>query len=434
VLLAFGILTAAVRAEPSAKVRASFAVNGDVWVGQRDTLVIELFAPGFFASAPAFDLPQVPGVILFPPEGRPVVGSDTTDGTTYTTQRHELAVFAQRAGRVEIPEFSVRFESSPAFGKPTVAQRVTTPAVTFTAKMPPGAEGLSLVITTSDLKVKEVWEPQPGQGPAKLGAAFTRTIAVEARGVPGMVFPAFRFDPPDGLGVYPKPAAVEDRMERGELTGRRVETATYVCEKAGTFALPALVLAWWDPQEKKLKRVELPGRTFEVIAPPQPPAPDIQPAPDPRRTWAWIIGALAGLLGVGVAAWRFGPAAQAWWKQHREAAAESESAYFAAFERACHTGDAHATERGLLAWLDRFFADAPAPSIEDFAARAADPELMAELTALADAVYGRAPTRGRPWSPGELRRRVRAARSRLRQNTTAEHLGQSVLPPLNPSG
>src|SRR5262249_32740693 len=158
------------------------------------------------------------------------------------------------------------------------------------------------------------------------------------------------------------------------LTGRRVETVTYVCEHAGMFSLPALVLTWWDSAELKLKRVELPGQTFNVAAPPTPAAPAIQPAPGPRRTWAWTAGALGVVLAAGVVGWRFGPAVWAWWRRYGEKAAESESAYFAAFERACRTGDAHATLRALLAWLDRFFTSDPAPRIETLAARAAAPE------------------------------------------------------------
>src|SRR5262245_11366647 len=124
-LAAVGQFPAAAGAQPPARVRASFAAKGDIWVGQRVTLVVELLAPGFFTSAPAFDLPQVSGVILLPPEGRPVVGSETVDGTTCTTQRHELAAFAQRAGRVGIPAFSVRFSSSPEFNKPSTDRQVT---------------------------------------------------------------------------------------------------------------------------------------------------------------------------------------------------------------------------------------------------------------------------------------------------------------------
>jgi hypothetical protein len=429
-LAAVGWLATPAGAEPPARARASVAVKGDVWVGQRVNLAVELLTPGYFANAPAFDLPPVSGVVLLPPEGRPVVGSETVDGTTYTTQRHELAVYAQRAGRVEIPGFPVRFESSPAFGKPALEQRVTTPAVTFTAKMPPGAEGLSTVITTDELTVKETWEPQPGKGPARLGAAFTRTIVVEAHEVPGMVLPAFRFDPLDGIGVYPRPPVVEDRTGRGGLTGRRVETVTYVCERAGTFTLPALVLTWWDPAEGKLKRAELPEQTLAVTA--APPGPVVQSTPDPRGRWVRVIGSLAAVLAVGVVTWRFGPSAWDWWKQRRQAAAESESAYFAAFERACRSDDAQATQRALLAWLDRFLRDDPAPRAASLAVRSNDPELAAQLAALEDTVWGRRSSPGRAWSPSQLGPRVRAARSRLRRGTRAGYAGKGILPPLNP--
>src|SRR5262245_7609875 len=295
-----GCLADTAGAQPPAQARASIATKGDIWVGQRVTLVVELLTPGLFSSAPAFDLPQVPGVILLPPEGRPVLGSETIDGVTYTTQRHELAAYAQRPGRVTVPGFVVRFASSPNFVKPPVDRRVTTPAVTFTAKVPPGAEGLATVVTTRDLTVKETWEPQPGRGPAKPGDAFTRTIAVEARDVPGMVLPAFRFDRQDGLGVYPKSPAVEDRSERGDLTGRRVETVTYVCERPGSFALPALALAWWDPAAQKLNRVTLPAQTIEVAASPAAAAP----IAEPRRRWPWAVAALAAALAIGLVAWR----------------------------------------------------------------------------------------------------------------------------------
>jgi hypothetical protein len=314
-------------------------------VGQRVTLVVELFAPGFFSAAPAFDLPPIPGVVVIKPEDRPTVGAETIDGVSYTTQRHEFAVYAQRAGPATIPGFAVRFEANERFGAPVKAYTVTTPPVGFTAKLPPGAENLATVVTTRALTVKEAWAPEPGA--AKVGAAFTRTITVEARDVPGMALPSFAFDPPDGLRAYPKPPEVTDRTDRGELTGRRVETVTYVCEKVGAYELPALVLAWWNPDERKLNREKLPARAFEITAPPTPPSAQASP-PEPRSRWVWPVAGVAA-LAFALALWRFAPALAAKWKRHRERAAESERAYFVAFERACETGDAHATYRALVA-------------------------------------------------------------------------------------
>jgi len=365
-----------------------------------------------------------------PPTDRGVPGSETIDGTAYTSDRYELAAYAQRAGNVEIPGFPVRFEAKAQFLGPTKSYAVVAPPVSFTAKMPPGTEGLSTVITTRGLTLKESWQPEPRD--ALIGAAFTRTITIDALDVPGMVLPAFRSDTPEGLRAYAKPPEVEDRAERGELTGRRVERVTYVCERAGTFSLPALVLMWWDPQEKKLKRVELPARMFEVTAPPQPPTAVVQHTPATWRSWPWIVAAIVGVAVVGVVAWRLGLIVWAWSERRQAAAAEYEATYFAAFERACHNGDPHAIHQALFAWLDRFLANDPAPSAESFVTRASDPELTEDLSGLEDALYGRMSDRSKRWSAGNLLRKVRRARSRLRLLRTPDHGRRCVLPPLNP--
>ena len=73
-------------AQDLAKVRTTLKVKEKVWVGQRVTLIIELLSPGYFAGSPAFDLPSVPGILILQPDGRPVLGSEMIDHTSYTIQ------------------------------------------------------------------------------------------------------------------------------------------------------------------------------------------------------------------------------------------------------------------------------------------------------------------------------------------------------------
>src|SRR5262245_8182427 len=77
--------------EPS--VRASLKTTGPVWTGQKVAMVLELYAPGYFASAATFDLPDAFGMILLPPNEHPTVSGRTIDGTYYTIQQYELAVY-----------------------------------------------------------------------------------------------------------------------------------------------------------------------------------------------------------------------------------------------------------------------------------------------------------------------------------------------------
>ncbi len=423
-LLLLVLCARATAANPPARVKVELSPKGEAWVGQRVTLAITLSTPDFFAGVPSFDLPDLPGAVVLPPAGSPAIGSETVGDTTYTTQRHEFAIYAQRPGVVRVPPFTVRFESNAGFGKPTVRRQVTTEAVSFTARTPPGAEGLGTVIAARDLRARDNWQPEPKS--PKVGDAFTRTVTVTAADVPGMVFPPLRFDASEGLAAYPKPPAVEDRSDRGTLTGRRVETVTYVCERPGAATIPDRTLTWWDLDTKELMTVRLPGRTFQVAPDPKAdPAPAPAPTATNRPGWWWAVPAVAivPLLGWGLFA-RLRP----WWVRRRAARAESEPASFARFRDACRTADPHAVYVALLSWLERLGP----MTLDDFTTRANDPGLTDAVSDLTARVYTRYGTVGPgPWSARELADSTAVARRRLRSATRPGGRGRS-LPPLNP--
>lgn len=276
------------------KVRTTLSAKDDFWVGQRITLVIELLAPGYFAGTPAFDLPSPPGLLLIPPTGSPVIGSEIAGDTTYTVQRHKLSVFAQRAGPQTIPTFTVRFRfKRQPLDKDEVPATVHTELLSFTVKQPPGTEKLGSVLSARDLNVVEEWHPEPGK--AKAGDAFTRTITLTATEIPAMAFPPFRPGKIDGLGIYPKPPEVLDRGERGTMHGERRDVTNYLCQRPGQFIIPAVRFSWWNPDEKKLQTIELPRRVLDVAANPTQPSA-IPLAPTSPRDWRQLRVWLAALI------------------------------------------------------------------------------------------------------------------------------------------
>lgn len=264
-LIVFSLALQALAQEPIAKARAHLEAKDEPLVGQRITFVVELLAPGFFAGNATYTLPNVPGVLLIPPTGSPIIGSVQEGNNSYTSQRHELYVFARRAGKFEIPPVAIRvqFKRNP-LDQEAVTQTVQTPAVSFTAKQPPGAENLSGIICARDLKAEENWKPEPGK--AKAGDAFTRTITFSAPDVPAMAFPEFPAQQIDGLGIYPKPPEMLDETDRGNLVGKRRDTIVYVCQRPGQFLIPAKKLTWFDLEAKQLRTIDFPARRL-VVAP-----------------------------------------------------------------------------------------------------------------------------------------------------------------------
>lgn len=309
-VLVMMLLSCCMAGAQEVKVRAALEDKGEVWAGQRVVLAVDLLAPGYFAGTAAFDLPEVPGLVLAPPEGSPVVSSETgADGTAYTVQRHEVSIFARRGGELVIPAFSVRFGyKRQALDKEEVAATVKTEPVTLSVKVPPGAEKLGGIISARGLVVTEQWKPEPGKTPVKAGDAFTRTIDFTAPDVPAMAFPPFPAGKIDGVGIYQKDPVVLDRENRGSLTGERRDTITYVCQRPGEFTIPATRVTWFDLDGETLRTIDFPERKLIVAANPAMASAgvgDTAVTGQDNVLWKAVAGAVLGTALLAWTAWHY---------------------------------------------------------------------------------------------------------------------------------
>ena len=422
--IAYG--AAHVHAAEPALLRASVAQPGPVLVGEHVTIIVELLTVTTFASAPIFELPKIPGAILMQLEARPILGTEKVDGETYTVQRHELALFVMRPGVAQIPPFTVRFDSPPRFGEKPIEYRQSTPALQVEARMPPGAENLPGLIVTRELRVDETWHPQPQK--ARVGDAFTRTVTLTAPDVPGMVFPPLPLAKIEGLAVYPKPPSVQDQVERGDLTGKRTETVTYICERPGQYTLPALVIPWWDLKNQQLMRVTLPAVTLEVDPGPAQSRDTTAPAAaTPWQPWLWwVLGSVLLLIIAMAALWHMRQALRAAWERKRLQRQTSEPGLFAQLLDACHASDARAAYNALLRWLDIRHRGPDAATIEAFLACHPDADLRRQVEMLQASVLGQEAH----WDGVALADGLRQVRRHdLRRS---RHSEEGRLPDLNP--
>jgi hypothetical protein len=421
-LPAFVIWLALVGALPAAEILRAKVQLGEVWLGQRVPVVIELLSPTIFSGVPTFDWPEIAGMTVIE-AGHPIVSSETIEGQPFNVQRHEFAVFTQAAGEVVIPPFAVRFARRDETGGGSVEVKGQTPELRFRAKRPPGSERLGYVITTDDFTVEESWNPQPG--PVAVGAVFKRTITQHAKDVAGMALAPASSDAPPGVRVYPGRPAVNDDLERGDFSGERSETVTYLCESPGSFTLPAQSFAWWNSTSAELQTKTLPAVTFEVRGVAKNRTEQL---PETRATVLWIGVALLAVLGLG------------WWQRGRLRAAarhfharlhDPERETSTRLGKACAADDAAAAYGALQDWLRVCRARGLGATVEaDLRSRAGRP-LRAEWSALQQRLYGT--TAVGPWDGAPLARAFTAARLRLcvGDHSAAAH-SRSSLPPLNP--
>jgi hypothetical protein len=416
----FLILTAS--AEPAAvgRVHAEVDTTLPVWVGQAARFHVDLMSPTLFSGTPRFELPTISGATTTKVAGRPILNTETINNQQWSIQRHEFVLYLHRPGRCSVPSFTVEFAVAPAFGEPPQIQRLVTPALAFEARMPPGAEGLSMLVSTTDLQIEELWDPPiPDDGPMALevGDALTRTITTAAADVPGMALPATVCDELQHVSCYPRQPAVDDRVHRGVLTGERRDRAVFVFERPGRIVIPGRIISWWDIEHETLQRITVPEVVVKVVgsvAGEQGAGSTAEPA-NATTGRSWLAALIGGFVLLGALGFRLG----------RLLLYSKERRYFSAIKSGCRDNDAMAVLQATYRWLACATKDGSVRSLGAFANHVEQPELAKLFIDLERHVVGR----GSGWCGSPLLRELKLARRRRLRNVVRP----GPLPPLNPT-
>jgi len=322
------------QADPSARIELP---ENEAWTGQRLPFFIELRADGSFTGAASFDLPEIPNSFILK-LGTPVLGSTTEGDTEFFTQRHEFALFSQASGSLEIPPITARFSHRKGYTGPSFDASLKTEPASVVIQRPPGSENLGFLVTTDSLTIEETWSPPPG--PLETGAVLKRTITQRAADLTGIALAPAPTAAPDGIRVYTGDPEVTDKTERGEFTGERRETITYLVQQPGTHTLPAIRYNWWNPTTQTLESKTLPAVTFTATAAPVPP-----PAPSPVRFLWWLAPLVAMTAGYSLRR----PITD-FLRQLRERIDPPPRRAARAFLRSCRHNNAAGATRGWATW------------------------------------------------------------------------------------
>lgn len=408
-------------------VRSAVQPESGIWVGQRVIYQLDTLVKDGWAKVQRMPDVQVSGAIVVRMETQGVRLNETIDGDAYTGQRYELLLFPQRGGEISVPAIPLAIEIS-QWGDSTLKQAVqkTAPALTFTARTPPGAEKIHGLISTERLSADQTWQPETSE--LSVGDTLERRITFSADNVSAMVFTPLVFAGAEAFDVYPKPPEVEDRYDRGDLTARRVEAVTYVFKRTGRVELPSVTITWWDLSRKALRKTVLPSRTFNVApsaaARATSPMASVDAAPSSRR---WIYGGAFILLAT-VLAVRFGKPLQRRWRTWRSQRQHAEKAFFGHFVHTAREGNPADTLGALMRWLDRIHDGQQAARLDRFLQSFSNDQGKTAAEALVRAADSKAPVK---WQGRGLANSMTQARRRWLARRRLSEKG-SHLPLLNP--
>ncbi|CAO3432736.1 BatD family protein [Azospirillum argentinense] len=422
-----GMATGSARAEdgtdtPPVVVRTSSRPDQTAIIGQHVRVFVDVLFRDGMAHPPRVGLPAMDAAQVFRFETQATSLSDGIRGRTYVGQRFEFALYTRRGGTLTIPAANVVLLDRNGHETGVVSGTALTLSVT----VPPGVDPSQVVTASTRLSAHETWAPAPDAA-YKAGDALVRTITREVADVPGSALPDIRFSAPDGVRVYGEAARIDDRIERGDLTGERTDRATYVFETAGRFDLPAVSQTWWDLESDRLRTVTFPAVRVTVAAPP-PSAmpPGGSPAAGPVRAWMLAVAFGSIILLTVLAVLARDRLAQAW-KTWRLRWQQSERSMFNTLLRACRGDDPRAIYTAFSRWRDRL---AERCRLEDH------PEGAALMLAAKDLEHVLFAGGGSPqmWSMEQSRSLAKALRT-LRPDVLQRLTSANTrnLPPLNPA-
>jgi hypothetical protein len=403
-----------------------------VVVGQKTTLHIDVLAPNYMTAAPALPTFQLRNAIT---RELPTVNiNEQHDDSTYAGVRFEFAVTPQEEGAYAIAgqQVRIRYAAAPPA---TREVEVALPKVEFEAFVPDAARGLRPFVSATKLTVEQTIERSSEQ--LKVGDAVTRKVKISAEGTPAMLLPPQSFAEIDGLKRYPAQPALEDKAvaRSGDSIATRVDTATYMLERPGDYALPAIDISWFDVATGKIEVAHADAASFSIAG-----GSGSGSSPSRSRTLSELIDAaaenwpiaLAAIAAAILLAW-FAPRAvralAAAVRRRRTAYLQSETW---AFRRLRAARGAETTYSRLLAWLQRFEPIGNDKSIAALTSAAQDPALQREIGRLQEELFSAAPG-GSGWSRRALMRHVASVRRALRRPSRSDRV-RGLPANINPVG
>jgi len=413
-------------AEPLARVE--IVTKPPIAAGQQVQIQVDVLAPNFFLSPPKFPLFDLPNAIVTLPDTGAQNLVETIEGQSYAGIRRTYVVTPQTGGDFTLPPAKITFIYAAMPGQPGSEGSVTLPPQKFTVAGAP----LGGPATAQQITVTQKLDRDPLS--LKAGDTLVRTITVEAQGMQAMMIPVPEFTAPEGVRLYPHDPVLSDKMDQGQgsIGGTRVDRVTYAFEGAGSYRLPVIEIAWYDPATQKNEVAQAPEVTVSVAAAagftPAIKPPEITEEapkrPDNLRLLPWVAAGLAALAFLAWLVPRLWRRLRQWRQARRHRYEQSEAYSFRQFSTACRSGQGAPVYAALQSWATR----AKTAPLRDWLSD--DDVALMEYEQLEAGLFA-AGSESKSYDAGKLLAGIVQARKKWLTRET-ESLRPAALLPLNP--
>lgn len=413
----------------------------EVYVQEQLVLTIKLFFSGNLIRGELSE-PEHPDAII-ESLGKQREYSRYRDGVRFRVVERRYAIYPQQPGEFSLN--TIRFEGRARTPDGQLKfLRDSEDLFTIPVKAIPAGFTGDTWLPASQLTLTESGLAS-GQSLAT-GQNLTRTLSLQADGLPAETLPPFAGMEIPGIRTYPETAQRTTDSTADGLVANLTQTTALVPVQAGELVLPEIRIPWWDTAADEQKVAVIPARTLAVAGQPGQAATVPPQASEPPETAADNSGqpgdgasegsdfwqllsltlAIAWLITIGL-----------WWRARRRPPAgqerndsddEDEKALFDRLLKAAGAGSSD-TLRLLPQWANRRFEGTSFDSVAEVTTHLRDPALNQTLAELQQRLFGKPEHHDRRWDGEALIGALKRVRS---QRPHGLSKSEESLPPLYP--
>lgn len=234
--------------------------------GQPLSLRVTVLVPTWMTKPVVFPSLEAPDLMVRLPERSTTPVSESIEGETWSGVSRNYRMSPMVPGTFNIPPNDLIITWSDPENGDARRETVQIDGFTLTGVLPDGAEGLDPFIAAEKITLSQDLEGETA--PLKPGDSILRTVTVTIKGTPPMFLPSMlQQDPIEGVAQYPDEPVLSEKSERGEVSGTRVESITYLAQSGGEGAAEAIVFDWFNLKTGQIETVSLEGFDLTVDAP-----------------------------------------------------------------------------------------------------------------------------------------------------------------------
>ena len=405
--------------------------------------------------------PAIEGAIIRKAEGEREYYKTIKD-RQYRVIEIEYTLFPQASGELVIPEAVLKariqqagqsnrsfggFFGGDPFNRFSNSRSVTVRSKSHTLNIQPQPKDNKGPhwLPAKQLDLGEEWDVPENE--IRVGEPITRSLELSALGLTAEQLPDLNAPEIKGVNSYPDQPQNITKDTNDGVVGRKTRRIAFVPTQAGKFTIPAMEVFWWDTGKNQQQRVELPARSFSILAaegvtsaPVEPENESLDKASEDQNVaaspstkiktagyWPWITLVMALLWLSTLALWfreRVSSSKHEGEKAKPEPSLSSRSAQ-KKFKEACQRNDPQAARTSILKWASIHWPENPPHGLSDLAERMDEPSQRQALLELNRVLY-----RGNreSWNGAELGRLNIVFPKKLKSSSLSK-----VLPPLYPS-